>query len=426
MRSAKTPMKKPMIKPMFPPDLEAKLKVPEELLREFIETFEPSECADVLHLFVDARTQALYSECHIQADRLIGLSTTDVPLDPEDQPEYRANRDIVSNSAAFLVMQDDAKLRRTFSNVVAEFTTEFDPDTPLKIIGGQHRFQAIEEALAAGVNEVHGIKVYFGLTSEQRLDAQLISNTVIAVPADLFDRMQETMHGPELRDWCQKVGLLDKLQDFADKRRRGSQVTVGAARTFILNYYAGKAAAAGEFSETDTSPTICKTGIADADWELLRGNGKLWKDSKLEAAGKEFAALIEAQRKAVTATKKGAVDVQEKALNYAVLAAWAYTAGLLHDNSVRIGRHFGLKNQTGRDPLNAAALAKGHHQSDAETYRGLGYRTDAKERGRFVELFYIQTDKGDGITGPLVDLAIKKYHAKQAVLEVQTAQKKVG
>ena len=419
-------MKKPIIKPMFPSDLESKLKVPDELLREFIETFKPSECVDVLHLFVDARTQALYSECHIQADRLIGLSTTDVPLDPEDQPEYRANRDIVSNNAAFLVMRDDAKLRRTFSNIVAEFTTEFDPDTPLKIIGGQHRFEAIKEALAAGINEAHGIKVYFGLTSEQRLDAQLISNTVIAVPADLFDRMQETMHGPELRDWCQKVGLLDKGQDFADKRRRGSQVTVGAARTFLLNYYAGKAAAAGEFSETDTSPTICKTGVADADWELLRANGKLWKDSKLETAGKEFAALIEAQRKAVIATKKGAVDVQEKALNYAVLAAWAYTAGLLHDNPVRLGRHFSLKNQAGRDPLNAAALAKGHHQSDAETYRGLGYRTDAKERGRFVELFYIQADKGEGITGPLVDLAIKKYHAKQAILEVQTAQKKVG
>jgi hypothetical protein len=95
----------------------------------------------------------------------------------------------------------------------------------------------------------------------------------------------------------------------------------------------------------------------------------------------------------------------------------------LHDNPVRLGRHFSLKNQTGRDPLNAAALAKGHHQSDAETYRGLGYRTDAKERGRFVELFYIQADKGEGITGPLVDLAIKKYHAKQAILEVQTAQK---
>src|ERR1700722_1287026 len=349
------------------------------------------------------------------ANKLIGLSTTDVPLDPEDQPEYRANRDIVSNNAAFLVMQDDAKLRRTFSNVVAEFTTEFDPDTPLKIIGGQHRFEAIKEALAGGINEVHGIKVYFGLTSEQRLDAQLISNTVIAVPADLFDRMQETMHGPELRDWCQKVGLLDKGQDFADKRRRGSQVTVGAARTFILNYYVGRASAAGSFSETDTSPTICKTSVADGDWELLRAQGKLWKDAKLETAAKEFASLIEAQRKAVLSNKKGAVDVQEKALNYAVLAAWAYTAGLLYDNPTRLARHFGLKNQAGRDPLNAATLAKGHHQSDAETYRGLGHRTDAKERGRFVELFYIQTDKGEGITSPLVDLAIKKYHAKQAV-----------
>src|SRR6266481_4096610 len=115
-------MKTPVIKPIFPADLCSKLKVPDELLREFLETFEPIECQDVLHLFVDARTSALYSECHIRADRLIGLSTTDVPLDPEDQPEYRANRDIVSNNAAFLVMQDDAKLRRTFSNIVAEFT----------------------------------------------------------------------------------------------------------------------------------------------------------------------------------------------------------------------------------------------------------------------------------------------------------------
>lgn len=76
--------------------------------------------------------------------------------------------------------------------------------------------------------------------------------------------------------------------------------------------------------------------------------------------------------------------------------------------------------------MNAAALAKGKHASDAENYRGLGFRTDAKERGRFVELFYLQAEKGEGITAPLVDLAIKKYHAKQAILEVQTAEQKVG
>ena len=104
-------------------------------------------------------------------------------------------------------MQQDAKERQSFSNLVTEFTTEYDPDHPLKIIGGQHRHEAIKGARDTEVDEFHGVKVYFGLDSEQRLDVQLISNTVVAVSADLYDRMQETVRGPELRDWCQKVGL---------------------------------------------------------------------------------------------------------------------------------------------------------------------------------------------------------------------------
>lgn len=368
---------------------------------------------------------AVYSECHVKADKLVALSTTDVPLDPEDQPEYRANRDIVADHSAFFAMKEDAKAGRSFSNIVTEFTVEFDEEHPLKIIGGQHRFEAIKEALASGVNEAHGIKVYFGLTPEQRLDAQLISNTVIAVPTDLYDRMQETMRGPELRDWCQKVGLLKPGQDFADKRQRGAQITVSAARTFILNYYRGQSASSSEFEKTETTPKICKSGGTDNDWELLRADKKIWKDTKLEAAGVAFAALVEAQRKAFEGKKKGALDFKEKALNYAVLSAWAYTSGLLHSNATRLAKHFGLKDQAGKDPLNAGALAKGRHGTDSENYRSLGYRTDAKERGRFVELFYLQAEKGDGITASLIDLAMKKYHAKQAILEVQTAEKKV-
>src|SRR5262249_30593643 len=150
---------------------------------------------------------------------------------------------------------------------------------------------------AGGINEAHGIKVYFGLTPEQRLDAQLISNTVIAVPTDLYDRMQETMRGPELREWCQRVGLLDQGQDFADKRQRGAPITVSAARSFILNYYRGEEAAGGDFDKTETTPKLCKAGAIDPDWETLRKNKKIWKDTKLEAAGKEFAALVQAQRK---------------------------------------------------------------------------------------------------------------------------------
>jgi hypothetical protein len=121
---------------------------------------------------------------------------------------------------------------------------------------------------------------------------------------------------------------------------------------------------------------------------------------------------------------RGSDDFQEKALNYAVLSGWAFTAGLLHNNSSRLTRHFALRAQAGRDPLNAAALAKGKHKTDAENYRGLGYRTDAKERGRFVELFYLQAERGGGITTALIDLAMKKYHAKQAALEVQRTEAK--
>lgn len=103
--------------------------------------------------------------------------------------------------------------------------------------------------------------------------------------------MQETVRGPELRDWCQKVGLLERNQDFADKRQRG------------------------------------------------------------------------------------------------------------------------------------AALAKGRHKTDSDNYRGVGYRTDAKERGRFVELFNTQAEKGEGINSALVNVAIAKCHKKQAILDVEKAEK---
>src|ERR1019366_540531 len=146
-------MKKPIVKQVVPDDLVSKIAVPDPLIEKFVKAFEPIESADVLHVFVDARTLALYSECHVKADKLVPLSTTDVPLDPEDQPEYRANREIVTSHMAFERMQQDAKQRRSFSNLVAEFTVEYDSDHPLKIIGGQHRYQAIKEALEVGVDE---------------------------------------------------------------------------------------------------------------------------------------------------------------------------------------------------------------------------------------------------------------------------------
>jgi len=391
----------------------------------FLAKFAPLEAPNV-QLLTDYRTSARYCECHIKAEKLISLGTTDVPLDPEEQAEYRANRELVEDAPAFERMLADARERRTFSNIVAEYTAEFDKETPLKIIGGQHRFQAIKAALDVGVNEYHGVKVYFDLNTDQRLDVQLISNTNIAISGDLFDRMHETVMGPQLRTWCQLVGLLDKAQDFADRRLRGGPISVQLARTFILNYFAGAKVDPKKFDLTETTPELCSTGQRDDDWEVLRSsNPKLWEDKGLKRAGQEFARLVTAQRAAfVKAKPRAPSDYPEKGMNPAILASWGFVSGMLQGNTVRLDRHYGLADIKNPDPLNAGALAKGRHKTDPENYRGLGYRTDAKERGRLTELFFLQTDKGEGVTKNIVDVAIAKFHAKQATLEVEKLKAK--
>jgi hypothetical protein len=411
------------------PDTDA-MKAIRELVEDFCIVAEPLEHAH-LPLLQDRRTGATYIECHIRANKLISLGTVDVPLDPEEQPEYRANRDIVEDHVAFEQMKEDAAQRRTFSNLVCEFSRAYDEDRPVKIVGGQHRFTAIKEALENGIDELHGLKVYFGLDNDQRIDVQLISNTNIAVSTDLFDRMQETLSGPDLRNWCQEVGLLEQGQDFADKRGRASPITVRAARTFIVNYFRGRQVVAAKFEQSETTPLICKSGTADLEWQALKAERpQLWKDPGLRLAGENFASLITAQRSAFSSTPKTKkskatnIDFAEKAMNYAVLSAWAFVSGVLAENETRLMRHYALKDQSGKDPLNALVLAKGRHKTDPDNYRGLGYRTDAKERGRLAEVFFLQAEKGDGITSALVDVAIKKYHAKEAHLEVVRAEQK--
>ena len=394
------------------------------LVTEFFEACQPLEKDDVVYVFVDARTGARFCECHILASKLLPLATVDVPIDPEQQEEYRANRDLVTSHQAFEAMKNDAVKRRSFSNLVLEYSTEYNEEYPLKVIGGQHRHEAIRLAAEPGIDEYHGVKVYFGLTPEQRYDVQLISNTVIGVSTDLYDRMQETVKGPELRDWCQTVGLLAPGEDFADRRQRGKMVNVRLVRSFILSYYEGKKIDPERFSAVETTPDLSKSGDTDRDWETLRHEGKLWHDAKLEAAGREFARLIDAQRRAFP--ESGNADFAEKATNYAVVSGWAFVAGLLHNNELRLKRHFGLADKKGgHDPLNAAALiSKGKHPSDGENYRGMGFRTDPKERARFVELFFLQAEKGNGISPAAVSLAVVQQIQKKNFLAVQEARRK--
>jgi hypothetical protein len=397
----------------------------EGIVNNFETIFSPLEEETIV--MTDFCTKAFYIETYILAEKIIDYGTIDVPLDPEEQSEYRANREIVEDHGAFIKMKEDAKNGRTFSNLVAEFNTSFDKDNPLKIIGGQHRFIAIKEAFDSNdINHHHNVKIYFGLDNNQRLDVQLISNTNIVVSSDLLDRMFETLKGPKLRNWCQTVGLLLESQDFADKKQRSNQITVRVARSFILSFLEGEKNSKKNYEKISPEPIIAKTGRIDDLWESVHNNKKdVWSDISLIEAGKQFAKLHKKQKEHFEQKRKKNLEYANKAVNYSILASWAYNAGLLQSNEIRLKRHYSLSEIENIDPLNASALAKGRHKTDPENYRGLGTRTDKKERGRLVEVFYLQAEKGNGITKGIVDLGVKKYHAKLANIEVIEAEKKL-
>jgi hypothetical protein len=389
------------------------------LVQQFEKAFQPHETGALI-ILKDNMTGAQYCECHIRASKLIAGATIDAPLDPS-QPGYKANRQLLTDEPAFLRMKEDALKRRAFSNIVAEYVP--GTELPLKIIGGQHRFEAIRHAAESKIDELHGVKVYFGLDMKQRLDVQTISNTNLAISGALVDRLKETFRGPSLRDWCQDVGLLKAGQDFSDKTGRGT-FPVHLARTFIADFYLGKNIDTKNFSETETTPLLYRAGKDDKLWEdFLVEHPGLWKDSQLRTAGKEFAKLIAAQRKAF-AGKSGSSDSAEKALNAAVLSAWAYAAGMYQKNQVRLKHHYALADVTATDPLNAKALATGRHKSDESNYRGLGYRTDPRERGQMVELFNILAEDDVKINANNVRAAILAYFAKKSSIEAKQARNK--
>jgi hypothetical protein len=106
-------------------------------------------------------------------------------------------------------------------------------------------------------------------------------------------------------------------------------------------------------------------------------------------------------------------------MNGAVLSAWAYVAGMLQENPTRLARHYDLANTKGKDPLNASVLAEGKHTSDKDNYRGLGYRTDPRERAQMVELFHILAEDSSPVKKANVQAAIYSYFAKLNKLEAQ-------
>lgn len=385
----------------------------------------------------DKKSNSFFTECHLKASDLIKYTDKDLSIDPELQEEYRANRKLEPDNRYFLQMVEDAKNGRSFSDLVIEFNTSYteNKSKPLKILGGQHRDEAIKRALKEGVDVVHGVKVYFGLNKNKRAEIMEISNTNINVSPDLRDRIEEHRLEPSgmLREFCFETGIMKKGEDFGDKRRYEEEFTptVRMMRDFIVSFFKGKEYK-GNIDEDAEIPYDCDSGkVIDKEYLKLFNKFKKEKsfnDKELINAGKMFAKLHQSQfKKADTIKGSRKKEYKIKAFSLSLISSWAFAAGVLQKHEKRLNKLYSLPNLSGEhDPLNAIAMSKAKHPSiDSETYRGLGTRVSGKERGRLLHLFliYSESDKLK-IDQQLCNSAIQVFHGNEAKKKAEESRKR--
>lgn len=402
------------------PDLSPKKNVIKSV-DNFLAAFQPHEVqmGTKLLLYFDEKSEAYYLMCHLDGKVLAQHCDLEASLDADEDDEiYKLNREITEDQAAYKAMEEDALNGRSFEDLVLEYDTSYHPPKSLKVYGGQHRIRAIAKAQSVKGLVLHGVRVYFDLSREQKVEIATISNTSIAVPNDLLDRMREQLMGSELRDWCQTVGLLDMGVDFSD-RRSPDTPTVRIARTLLVNFFLGVEA---KQLEDFHQPIICKSGGSDERYLAVRAKIN-WSDEGLKEMGKQFARLHKLQRKSVLDRQENKnAEFSRKALSLSLVAGWAYAAGLFQRDRSFLKIHYSIPESSSppEDPLNAKALSEARLKGiDKDTYRGLGTRSDPKELGRMLEVFLVLATKASKkrITKELANAAIQSYEAKRATHE---------
>jgi hypothetical protein len=371
----------------------------ETLVREFIGQITPleKEYDKKIIVFQDGVKGSYYIKCSLLAKDAADLCDLNAKLDVSKSESYRANRRVFFKHETYQKMVIDSRGGREFNDIIVEYNKGYNPESPLKVWGGQHRISAIK---TGGIekNRYHGFKIFFSLSKEQRTEVALISNTNISVSNDTFDRMvEETIFGDYLRRWCKKVGLLDKNEDFPDIGSQSEKITVKLARSFVTNFYKGKERGR-ELVEKEIclkvyNPYLAKTGATiDTVYEKIMKENNILQDSELLKAGMEFVKLHNAQYKAVknkASTISNRKTYRNKALVESFITAWSYVAGLLQSHSIRLLNHYKIPTTTKKipDPLNAKEMSEFKHDQDPPAYRGLGTRSSTKERQRVVQLF---------------------------------------
>lgn len=388
-----------------------------------VDTYEKSIKRPLLILF-DSKTKVFYTECHIEKEELIKFKDDDATIDPEYQEEYRLNRTLQPNNPDFVIMKDDAEKGRQFSDIVIEYNKEYREEKPLKILGGQHRAKAIEDN--SPKHTLHGIRVYFNLNKDQRAEIARISNTNINIADDLLDRMEEQRLDPpnKLRNFAQKIGLLKTGQDFGDKKSNKEDLpTIRLMRTFIVNFYEGKNYK-GEFDNEAPEAYLCNSGGMDPEYlKIFKKVDNFTAETDLLEAGKQFVKLHNKQYEIASKDDKlKRVKAHKmKAVALAVVSSWAFTCGLLQKHTDRLSKFYDLPNKSNKqDPLNAIQMSDYKFSgTDRATYRGIGTRTDPKERGRLVMIFleYSKKESKDYIDKALLERAVRFYHSNKMRIE---------
>ena len=406
-------------------------EIPDDIvmqLQTFIKQFSPYEVQQGIKicLYFDKKSKAYYISCHLEGSVLAQYSDTNATLDHDDEDEiYKLNREVTEDQAAYKAMEKDASEGRSFEDIVLEYDKSYRQAKPLKVYGGQHRITAISKNEKTNGSILHGVRVYFGLNRDQKVEIATVNNTAIAVPNDLLDRMREQLLGSELRDWCQKVGLLNNGQDFAD-RRSPDTPTVRIARTLIVNFFlAQNASSITDFHE----PILCKSGGVDTDYISVRKQIN-WDDPALIEMGKQFARLHSQQYKTVSERKDdNFTEFARKALSLSVVASWSFAAGLFQKDERYLQILYSIPDNVHppQDPLNAKALSQARLKgTDPDTYRGLGTRNSTKELGRMLEVFLVVAQKNkEKINKDLANAAIQSYEAKRAVNEANKVLRKI-
>lgn len=412
--------------------------LPEETLaeikefREAIPTIEKKQGQPFLMIH-DKKSNTFYTECHISGNDFIKFSDPNSTIDPELEELSKANRELETDNYYYEQMVNDAKEGRSFSDIIIEYNINYNESKPLKILGGQHRNQAIIEAVKDKVNIIHGIKVYFNLEKEQREDIMRIANTNINVATDLRDRLREDVLKPLLKKFGHETGMLKQGDNFGDKRRYDDEFspTVRMMRSFIVNFFQGK-----EFKEDIDKeahiPYLCKSG-KDIDSEYLKYYNKFkskdkFDDTQLIGAGKMFAKLHDTQFKNAENIKSSAKrEYKIKAYNLAIITSWAFASGVLQRFSERLNKLYQLPDLcNGDDPLSAIEMAKSKHKHlDSESYRGLGTRSDNNERGRLLQLFldYSKSSKSK-INEQMCNASISMFHSNLDRKKAEESTKK--